>query len=459
MKKLFGTSGIRGLISEVTPEFSAKLGLCAAAFYGQDSTIIVARDHRPHAQVVEMALISGLLAGGINVLESGISPTPAVLWAISEFNADGAIVVTGSHTPSEIVGILFFKKDTSEFDRNEESLFEDIFFNEKYKRVPWNEVGDFEYVDSRELYIEKILNKVKSDYIRDAKVVIDPGNGAASGILKEIVELAGADVISINDALDPRFPKRDPFPRPDNLTKLGTLVKSINADLGIATDGDGDRAIFAGDDGRVYWGDISSAMFAIDGIQNRSINKIVVTINTSSVVEIVARDLGGVVYYCDVGPPSIASKMKETGSGLGLEESGKYLWSDCIFYGDAALATLRMLEFLGRANKSFSDIVKELPKRYLMKAAVDCPNGIKNIVTGELEKRISCLEIKPIHQLIRIHNGFKINFHDGSWLLFRPSGTEPKYRIHSESSTSEDAEKLLLFGVDLVSKIIKHHTG
>jgi len=227
--------------------------------YGQGATVIVARDHRPHAQVVEMSLISGLLAGGVNVLEAGVTPTPAVLWSLSELDADGAIVCTGSHTPSEIVGILFFKKDTSEFDRSEEFTFEDIFFNEKYRRVPWNEVGNFEYVDVEDIYVERVLSKVCLDRLDGFTVVVDPGNGASSGVLKEIIELAGAEVIAINDVPDPRFPRRDPFPRPQNLEKLGRLVKGINADLGVASDGDGDRAIFAGDNGEVYWG-ISQAL-------------------------------------------------------------------------------------------------------------------------------------------------------------------------------------------------------
>jgi len=459
-RKLFGTSGIRGLINvRITPEFSARLGLTAAAMYGQGATVIVARDHRPHAQVVEMSLISGLLAGGVNVLEAGVTPTPAVLWSLSELDADGAIVCTGSHTPSEIVGILFFKKDTSEFDRSEEFTFEDIFFNEKYRRVPWNEVGNFEYVDVEDIYVERVLSKVCLDRLDGYTVVVDPGNGASSGVLKEIIELAGAEAIAINDVPDPRFPRRDPFPRPQNLEKLGRLVKGINADLGVASDGDGDRAIFAGDNGEVYWGDISSAMFAIDAIKNRNINRIVVTINTSSVVEIVTRDLGGAVHYCDVGPPAIAAKMKEVGAGLGLEESGKYIWSDAIFYGDAALATLRMLEFLGREGKSFSEIVRLLPKRHLKKAAVNCPDNIKEHVTRQIEQKIEEINIKPIRQIIRIHNGFKIFFDDDSWLLFRPSGTEPKYRIHAESAEEKDSENLLKFGEQLVMDAIRRLLG
>lgn len=455
VNKLFGTSGIRGLINiKITPEFSAKLGLAAATFYGKGSTILVGRDHRPHAQIVEMSLISGLLAGGVNVLETGIAPTPAILWAISEFKADGAIVCTGSHTPSEIVGILFFKKDTSELDKAEEALFEDIFFNEKYKRVPWNEVGFFEYVDVEESYIENVLKLANKQIISDRLVVIDPGNGASSGILKEILETAGLEVIAMNDVPDPRFPRRDPFPRPENLKKLGNLVRGINADLGVATDGDGDRAIFADNEGNVYWGDVSSALFAIDAIKYRNAKRIVVTINTSSIVEIVARHLGGAIYYCDVGPPAIVSKMKEVGANLGLEESGKYIWDDAIFYGDAALATLRMLEFIEREKRSLSEIVNELPARILIKKALECPDSIKRDVTEYLYRNLNSVRIKEVKQLIRIHNGFKVIYGDDSWLLFRPSGTEPKFRIHAESSSRKDAELLLSLGERLVREAI-----
>ena len=457
-RKLFGTSGIRGLINvKITPEFSARLGLAAAAFYGEGSTILVGRDHRPHAQIVEMSLISGLLAGGVNVLEVGVVPTPAVLWSISEFDADGAIVCTGSHTPSEIVGILFFKRDTAELDRSEEAIFEDIFFGEKYRRVPWNEVGLFEYVDVEDIYIEKISELV--DRSLDGRiVVVDPGNGAASGILKEILERVGLDVVAINDVPDPRFPRRDPFPRPSNLEKMGKLVKSINAEFGVATDGDGDRAIFAGENGEIYWGDISSALFAMDAIKYRDISRIVVTINTSSVVEIVARDLGGAVYYCDVGPPAIASKMKEVGAKLGLEESGKYIWSDAIYYGDAALATIRMLEFLENEGRSMSEIVSELPVRYLTKEAVDCADNIKERVTKKVFEKLKQSEMGAFKNIVWIHNGFKVFYDDDSWILFRPSGTEPKYRIHAEAETYEKSRRMLEFGKRIVIDAIKEIT-
>jgi len=455
-KKLFGTSGIRGLVNvKITPEFSAKLGLAAAAFYGEGSTLLVGRDHRPHAQIVEMSLISGLLAGGVNVLETGIAPTPAILWAISEFDADGAIVCTGSHTPSEIVGILFFKRDTAELNKTEEATFEDIFFGKKYRRVPWNVVGSFEYIDVEDIYLERVLSIVPRLSMDELTVVVDPGSGSAAGILKEILENIGLEVVAINDVPDPRFPRRDPFPRPQNLEKLGRLVKGMDAILGVATDGDGDRAIFAGENGEVYWGDISSALFAMDGVKYRGINRVVVTVNTSSVVEMVTRDLGGSVYYCDVGPPAIVEKMKEVGAKLGLEESGKYIWSDAIYYGDAAVATIRMLEFLTREGRSMSEIINELPKRVLTKIAIDCPDEIKKGVSERVYSDLMKSEMGAFRQIVRIHNGFKVIYDDDSWILFRPSGTEPKYRIHAEADSDEKSRKLLDFGKELVINAIR----
>jgi len=459
VERLFGTSGIRGLIDvDLTPELSIKIGLAAAKFYGEGARILVGRDHRPHARVIELGLISGLLAGGVNVIEAGVAPTPAILWALLHLDADGAIVCTGSHTPPEIVGILFFKKDTSELDRGEEERFERIMRKESFDRVPWNRVGSLECVDITDIYIESVLRMIKTS-IGGRIVVVDPGNGVASGVLRALLERAGVDVVAINDTPDPRFPRRDPFPRPENLKRLGQIVRGIGADLGVATDGDGDRAIFVGEDGSIYWGDISGALLAMDAIKYRNTKDIVVTVNTSSIVEIVVKRLGGRVHYCDVGPPSIAARMKEVNAGFGLEESGKYIWSDAIYYGDVALATIRMLELLEREGKTISELVSELPRRTLTKTAISCPNSIKNQVTEYVYRRIRDIWKEKPCKILRIRNGFKVLYEDGSWVLFRPSGTEPKYRIHAEACDEKIAQKLLERGIRIVRNAIRTLAG
>jgi len=289
-KKLFGTSGIRGTMkSKMTPYVCSKIGLAAATFFGEESTILVARDHRPHATAVFHSVVSGLLAGGVNILDCGVVPTPAALFALKRLKYDGAIVITGSHTPSEIVGILIFKADTSELSETESREFEAILNEERYEIVQWNKTGYFEPIEILDLYAESVLSLVRLDSVEGRRVVVDPGNGVASGILREILELANVRVAAINDTLDPSFPYRDPFPRPDNLQDLSRLTKAFEADIGVGVDGDGDRAIFSDEKGNILWGDITGSLFIMDALKRRKTKNVVVTINTSAITEWAAK--------------------------------------------------------------------------------------------------------------------------------------------------------------------------
>ena len=250
MKRLFGTSGIRGLIdNKMKPEFCVKLGLSLATLLNNEGTVVIGYDHRPQAIVVKNALISGLLSGGVDVIDVGVVPTPAVLYYSKEISPSAAIVVTGSHTIPEIIGILFFNKDTSEFSESLELKLEEIFFSEKFKRVPWNQLGSLKTENILKTYSEAVLSLIDESKVRDMKVVIDPGNGVSSRILGEILREASIRTISINDYLDPMFRNRDPFPRVDNLAELGRIVKCWGADLGVGVDGDGDRALFSDEKG------------------------------------------------------------------------------------------------------------------------------------------------------------------------------------------------------------------
>ncbi|MCD6491618.1 MAG: hypothetical protein DRQ02_13125 [Candidatus Latescibacterota bacterium] len=455
-EKLFGTSGIRGTIkSKMTPSLCSKIGLTAASFFGEDSTILLARDHRPHATVVYHSLISGLLAGGVNILDCGIAPTPAVLFALKKLKYDGAIVVTGSHTPSEIVGILIFKEDTSELSKTESKEFEDILYEERYEIMQWNKTGYIEPIDIFDIYAESVLSLVNLQKVEGRKVAVDPGNGASSVILREILELANIRVVAINDTLDPHFPHRDPFPRPDNLKDLSTITKGFQADIGVGVDGDGDRAIFADENGNILWGDITGSLFIIDALKRKKTKNVVVTINTSAITEWAAKKFGGTVIYSGVGPPAIAESMKKNNAYFGIEESGKYLWSDAIYYGDAALATLRLLEILDIEGKPLSKLISEFPKFYMEKVAISCPDKLKDIVLvrafEEWQERHKPAKVLP-------SDGIKFMYKDSSWVLFRPSGTEPVFRVFAESMDKERTKELIKESVDLVKELIKRHS-
>ncbi len=453
MKRLFGTSGIRGLIRDrMKPEFCVKLGLALASLLNNEGTVIIGHDHRPQAIIVKNAFISGLLAGGVNVIDVGIAPTPAVLYYAKKVSPDAAIVVTGSHTIPEIIGILFFNRDTSEFSESRELKLEEIFFSEKFNRVPWNRLGTLKRENALDIYKESVLSLINESKVGGRNVIVDPGNGVSANILGEILREASVKVIGINDYLDPFFRNRDPFPRVDNLAELGRLVKCWGADLGVGVDGDGDRALFSDEKGNIYWGDITGAIFSENAVKTEA-KRVVVTINTSHVVSFAVKRAGGEVVFSRVGPPAIADTMKKHGAYFGIEESGKYLWADAIYYGDAALATLRLLEILNDTGKTLSELANNLPKYHMIKAAIPCDDDIKKIV---LEKASEIIERKlrdEISDKVTI-DGVKIILRDDSWILLRPSGTEPVFRIFAESRDKDRASELIELGKTIVNNLI-----
>jgi phosphomannomutase/phosphoglucomutase len=447
--RLFGTSGIRGTANvEITPEMATKLGLTFASFFGNEGTVAVGRDVRLPAKLLHYAFISGVLAGGVDVEDCGLSPTPAVLWAVKKRGLDGAAVVTGSHTPSEMIGFLFFMGDTAEFSVEESHRFEKIFFN-KPKVVAWNEVGKCSEVDVSDLYLRSVLEHVELRKISSSgfKVVIDPGNGASALICDKIFRAAGVKVVAINGEPDGMFPNRDPYPRPEVLSELVREVNEHEADIGSATDADGDRAIFVDDEGRALWGDISGCIFVRDVLKKHGGGVITAPVNTSKLIEWVCAEHNGKITYTKVGPPHIVSGLKTVKALFGMEETGKNIWPETILYGDWALATLKMLEIMAKEQKSLSELVKESPRFYMRKKAFHCPEKLKNAVVMNAleawEKREEEAEVVTI-------DGAKIVYPDGSWVLLRPSGTEPVFRVYAESQVFTRVEELMKVGSDLI---------
>jgi len=438
---------------EITPEMATKLGVTFASFLGNEGTVAVGRDVRLPAKLLHHAFISGVLAGGVNVEDCGLTPTPAVLWAVKKRGLDGAAVVTGSHTPPEIIGFLFFMSDTAELSVEESYQFEKIFFN-KPKVVAWNEVGKCSEIDVSDLYLRSVLEHVDLRKISssDFKVVLDPGNGASALVCDKILQAAGVEVVVINGEPNGMFPNRDPYPRPEVLSELVREVNESGADIGSATDADGDRAIFVDDEGKVLWGDISGCVFAKDVLMKHGGGVIAAPINTSQLIKWVCNVYNGKITYTKVGPTCIVSGLKTVKAVFGVEETGKNIWPEAILYGDWILATLKMLEIMAREQKSLSELAQEFPKFHMRKEAFHCPEALKKSVMmnalKKWKKRSEEAEVVTI-------DGIKIIYPDGSWMLLRPSGTEPVFRIYVESQDPIRVQELAKVGSELIKKSLQ----
>ena len=259
--RLFGTNGVRGVVNEdMTAELALRLGKAIGSYF--QGNIVIATDARTGNEMLKNAVISGLIATGNNVFDARIVPTPALQYYVKNMEVDAGVMITASHNPPQFDGIKVIDSDGTELARSKEEEIEKIYFNEDFKMAAWNEIGKVYDIDVTDFYIEGILKQVKKEEIEKHgfKVIIDCGNGAACYTMPYLIGEV-ARVVSIN--CHPHgIPARLPEPTPENVRDLMAAVKSMKADVGIAFDGDADRAIFIDEKGNYVYGDKSLALMA-----------------------------------------------------------------------------------------------------------------------------------------------------------------------------------------------------
>jgi len=438
-RRLFGTNGIRGVVNkELTPKIAVAIG-SAIGTYFKHGNLIVGHDARTSSPMLSKAVVSGLNATGCNVLFSGMAPTPALQYAVKKHEADGAVIITASHNPPEYNGIKVVWNDGIELSREQEIEIESIFFDNKPVYAEWNALGDFlDLLGIIDEYVEAIKSHVNVDKIssKHFHVVVDAANSVAALAIPKLLRELGCKVTTINADIDGNFPGRLPEPRPENLTELASTVKAVGADLGVAFDGDADRSMFVDDHGEVHWGDKTFALVEKHFLVTQMDKKIVSPVSSSTLVKEIADTYGGEIIWTKVGSVTVSQTMKKLGVKLGGEENGG------IFYGphqsvrDGGMATALILNIMAEENQSFSRIIAELPKYYIEKGKVECPNELKKAVLQKLAEYVKGLNLSTI-------DGFKVWFEDKSSVLVRPSGTEPIYRIYAEAKTEEKAKELV----------------
>jgi phosphomannomutase len=336
-----------------------------------------------------------------------------------------------------MTGLLFFLADTGEMDEHDELRFEELFSSAQLKRMPWNEVGSSSTLEILETYFEELHKKLGN--IGDYSVVVDPGNGSTCRTLATILETAGCQVITINGQPDGTFPARSPYPQPSTLRQLASAVQDAKADVGVGVDSDGDRALFA-KSGNVLWGDVTCAVFVKNELTNHKGGEVITTINTSNVIRLLCQEYGAALTVTKVGPPAMAEALRKQKTALiATEESGKYIWPQVLMYGDAALATGRLLHIMKREQKSLEELENELPKFHQFKSTIPCPEQLKSSALRfaiDMWKDAKGVEVSTI-------DGVKVNYPNHSSFLLRASGTEPTLRCYAESRNLDEAKKLL----------------
>jgi len=444
--RLFGTNGIRGVVGEdMTVDLALRVAKAVGSFLGP-GPVAIGRDTRTSGPMLRDAAVAGLLATGHDVVDAGVLPSPALQYFVLAHRFAGGVIVTASHNPAEFNGIKVLDPKGMELSRPEEEAIEERFFQERFALAEWKAVGQLRAdVTAIGAYLQGILSRVDVEAIRARRfrVVVDCGNGASCGTSPALLSRLGCDVVSLNGHPDGAFPGRPPEPVRENLAALLRQVRESKADLGVAHDGDADRAIFVDERGEFVLGDRSLALVAREEVARKG-GVVVTPVSSSQCLEEVVRAAGGSVRYTKVGAPLVARAMYETGATFGGEENGGMIFPEHQFCRDGAMTLAKVLEILARRRKALSALLAELPAYSNVKTSVRYPPAERDAIIARLKALAAGLRVDDI-------DGIKVHYDDG-WVLVRASGTEAIFRIFAEARTEARAAALAKEGESLLRK-------
>ncbi|MCL2712225.1 MAG: phosphoglucosamine mutase [Methanomassiliicoccaceae archaeon] len=453
MGRMFGTNGIRGVVNEeITIDLAVRLGKAIGEFF--HDKVVIASDTRNSGSMIKSAVASGLMAVGVNVIDIGTVPTPAMQYYVASHDVDGGVMITASHNPPQFNGIKCVGPAGRELIKVSEEKIEE-HYDVDVDCLAWNKVGTMTYDPSAaESYVNAVIKKVDAEAIRNANltVILDCANGASYVTAPLLLSKLGVRVITLNAHPQGDFPGHPSEPTEENLKDIISLVRTADADLGIAHDGDADRTVFIDGEGNFISGDKSLSLMA-RYILSKEKGLVVTPVSSSSMVEEVVTASGGTVMYTQVGSPTVSKTMFEQRAVFGGEENGGMIFPEHVLCRDGAMTAAKMLECIAK-NGPLSEQVGTLPKYYMEKRKIDCPNDIKGVLQEYLRSENMGMRTDTT-------DGLKI-FHDDGWILVRPSGTEPKFRIFSESKypevAMERANETEIKAIEFVERVLTAKT-
>lgn len=447
--RLFGTSGIRGEYQKkITLELAMDVARALAKYIGgKGKTVVIGHDTRTTGKIIEHVMIAGLLQSGCNVLKLGMVPTPTVGYATLKKQADAGIMITASHNPSQYNGIKLWNADGLAYKQNQEREIEKLVYEKDFNIVGWDEIGEeYDISSFKDEYVDDIIKVSESDPNKPLKVVVDCASGAGSYLSPKALRQAGMNVITLNAQPDGFFPGRNPEPNSDNLQELMKTVKVLGADVGLAHDGDADRMIAVDEKGN-----LSDFDKLLTIIAKEFGGTIVTTVDASACLDTEIEKMGGKVLRTPVGDVHVAESINENNGTFGGEPSGTWLHPDFCMCPDGLLSGLRIVRAIQK-NGKLSEQLDAIENYPTIREKITCDNNKKASVMEKVESDFKN-EFDDIQEILTI-DGVRIKFEDGSWVLIRPSGTEPYIRITAEGKTQAHLKDIETKSQNFLNKLI-----
>ena len=433
--QIFREYDIRGIVgTDLTPASVTSIGKAIGTYIrrGNGKNMVLGRDVRSSSVEFCNILAKALNSTGCNVIDIGMVPTPVLYFALHHFNADGGVMITGSHNPPEFNG---FKISQG---------FHSLYGEKVQELKGLIEVNDFEVgtgTTKQQPVLAEYMEKICSilEIPRKIKVVVDGGNGCFGIVGPDLLKKLGQTPIELFSEPDGTFPNHHPDPTvSEHLTDLIEKVRLENAELGIGFDGDADRIGVVDEKGNILWGDQLLTIFARDILSRNSGATIVGEVKCSQNLFKDIEKNGGIPIMAAAGHSLIKNKMRETGALLAGEMSGHICFADNYYgFDDAIFAACRVLQIVAQSNKKVSEMLADLPKTaYTPEIRIDCPDDQKFKIVRELTEIF-----REKYEVIDI-DGVRVNFDDG-WALIRASNTQPVLVLRLEAVTKERLKELV----------------
>ena len=451
MARFFGTNGIRGIFpKDLTLEFIHDMTLAIATHF-KEGPILVGRDGRQSSSIISKTVCAALNFAGLDCSDAGMIPTPCLEYNVKKNDYAGGIMITASHNPPQYNGIKPVAKDGVEISRQDELVIEDIFLQKRWTAGPRKPGITKDNNSAISEYVSAITSHVDSEKIKSCgfKIVLDLGNGVQAVSAPVLSEMMGCKTILLNSDIDGQFPGRGSEPTPQNLSELSKAVLQNKADLGIAFDGDGDRSMFCDDRGTILTGDVSALLLSKHIMMKNPNSTIVTCVNSGSGIEEIASKYGSRVIRTKVGSVEVSRRMVSEGALIGFEENGGFMFGMHNQVRDGAMALALMLELLACSNTALAGLVSEIPKTCTTKDKIPCKHEQADYLIKSLAKTFPDADNT---------DGIKININSTSWVMIRPSGTEPIVRVYAESHSQEALDVLMSEYLERIKTIISDNT-
>ncbi|MDH5473003.1 MAG: phosphomannomutase/phosphoglucomutase [Gammaproteobacteria bacterium] len=436
---IFKAYDIRGIVkTDLTPDAVRQIGQAFATESLEQNckTVVIARDGRLSSPELSKALAAGLQAGGCDVIDVGLVPTPVLYFATHYLKTGTGIMITGSHNPPEYNGLKMLIAGNSFFGDSIQQLRQRI---EDKKLNAGN--GSYREEDVLSAYVDTIIKDVK--LAKPMNIAVDCGNGVASVVAVELFSKLGCNITPMYCEVDGNFPNHHPDPsKLENLKDICTKIETDKLDLGLAFDGDGDRVGVIDNNTNVIWPDRQMILYAEDVLSRNPGALIIYDIKSSYHLGHAIKKMGGEPLMWKTGHSFIKTKMKQSGALLAGEMSGHIFFKERWYgFDDGLYSAARMLEILSKKQESAAEIFGKLPDSF------NTPELQINFAhEGEHYKFMAAFKQKASFDTADIStiDGMRVNWPNG-WGLIRPSNTTPclvlRFEAENEKTLKEIQEK------------------